>query len=149
MMMFDDNIVIKNEPIDDGDTEIRIEDANIKKYSPKAYSTLITFAGDDNICCESMIVKEEPRFNIPIEDDSTAPVKERTFQCYICKYVASHSAKLFQHFKNHILAKLFACHQCDRKFTRGSSLYHHQGIHLGVQRFECDECDRKFLDSRT
>lgn len=161
-MFANDNIIIKNEPIENDDTEM-VGDSSLhnvivkREFSPnefveinEEYFKMNSFDGDGNDFFESVIVKEEQRLSVVCEEtanqiNANEVIRKqisRTFECYVCKYICHSAVRLFVHFKKHSASKAFSCKQCDRQFSRSSSLYHHTRIHKSE-----NECGRKCSNS--
>lgn len=169
-----DDIIIKNEPIKKEDTDDFVTDEDLFLQDVIIKCEKTNFPNDNNYDCylnpsttictedeylaegnvpfESIIVKEEPRFNTHSElshfsgayqlGSSNFDEKlEKDFECYICRYVPKNAFALRRHVRAHVDRKLFGCDQCDRKYSTHSGLYRHKLIHKGTL-FACDQCDR-------
>lgn len=71
-------------------------------------------------------------------------VKEKNFQCQICKNFFKSPQSLRSHQITHQPPK-FCCHICDKKYKSNYQLKEHLNIHAGNFEYPCSYCKKTFV----
>ncbi|XP_061196274.1 gastrula zinc finger protein XlCGF8.2DB-like [Saccostrea echinata] len=72
-------------------------------------------------------------------------LKERSYECGICKKSYFCSKTLRYHLKTHTGEKNYECETCGKQFIILKSLENHRQLHSGYRPFACDNCDKTYV----
>merc|ERR1712080_236072 len=86
-------------------------------------------------------------------------LKNRTFECYICKAKHSSSKMLLAHITTHNIdgtdtsskcGKPYYCETCGKCFSQKSNVKQHiEDVHVKTKKFSCEVCDKRFSQKVT
>uniref|UniRef100_A0A8C9XF45 C2H2-type domain-containing protein n=1 Tax=Sander lucioperca TaxID=283035 RepID=A0A8C9XF45_SANLU len=71
-------------------------------------------------------------------------MKNRPFQCPICRKSFIQQAHMREHQRTHTGEKPYTCTECNRSFAFSSALRRHQRLHADARPYQCTICQKTF-----